>query len=204
MEIDNHHSFLSEPESLFSSYSYKNSSYLNNISKNDDDHYMYGTQSSWNNNINSCIDSYLRSQIFIDSHILDDSVKYNDSYFFSNICGKGKNGSESESSSIKNRTNDTNDSDFTRRESSNDLDENQKYKHLWIECENCYGLNYKKLFQSKMNICEHCGYHLQMNSLDRIELSIDQGTWNPMYEDMVSLDPIDTPGGSRLQFQVGN
>ncbi|XP_061344432.1 acetyl-coenzyme A carboxylase carboxyl transferase subunit beta, chloroplastic-like, partial [Gastrolobium bilobum] len=106
-------------------------------------------------------------------------------------CGKGKNGSESESSSIKNRTNDTNDSDFTRRESSNDLDENQKYKHLWIECENCYGLNYKKLFQSKMNICEHCGYHLKMNSLDRIELSIDQGTWNPMYEDMVSLDPIE-------------
>ncbi|XP_061357681.1 acetyl-coenzyme A carboxylase carboxyl transferase subunit beta, chloroplastic-like [Gastrolobium bilobum] len=191
LEIDNHHSFLSEPESLFSSYSYTNSSYLNNISKNDDDHYMYGTQSSWNNNINSCIDSYLRSQIFIDSNILDDSVKYNDSYFFSNICGKGKNGSESESSSIKNRTNDTNDSDFTRRESSNDLDENQKYKHLWIECENCYGLNYKKLFQSKMNICEHCGYHLKMNSLDRIELSIDQGTWNPMYEDMVSLDPIE-------------
>ncbi|XP_061375668.1 acetyl-coenzyme A carboxylase carboxyl transferase subunit beta, chloroplastic-like, partial [Gastrolobium bilobum] len=73
----------------------------------------------------------------------------------------------------------------------NDLDENQNYKHLWIECENCYGLNYQKLFQSKMNICEHCGYHLKMNSLDRIELSIYQGTWNPMYEDMVSLDPIE-------------
>ena len=21
------------------------------------------------------------------------------------------------------------------------LDESQKYKHLWLECENCYGLN---------------------------------------------------------------
>uniref|UniRef100_UPI0031F4211A acetyl-CoA carboxylase carboxyltransferase beta subunit n=1 Tax=Platylobium obtusangulum x Platylobium triangulare TaxID=3041819 RepID=UPI0031F4211A len=192
LEIDNDHFFLSEPESFFSSY--KNSNYLNNVcnSNNDDDHYTYDTQSSWNNNIISCIESYLCSQIFIDNSILDDSDKYNDSYFYSNICGKGKNGSESESSSIIAGTNEnTNETDFIKRESSSDLDETQKYKHLWIECENCYGLNYKKFFQSKMNICEHCGYHLKMSSSDRIELSIDSGTWNPMDEDMVSLDPIE-------------
>nr|YP_009861508.1 acetyl-CoA carboxylase carboxyltransferase beta subunit [Mirabilis himalaica]QKN19405.1 acetyl-CoA carboxylase carboxyltransferase beta subunit [Mirabilis himalaica] len=43
----------------------------------------------------------------------------------------------------------------------------------------------------KMNICEQCGYHLKMSSSDRIELLIDQGTWNPMDEDMVSTDPIE-------------
>nr|YP_010223121.1 acetyl-CoA carboxylase beta subunit [Nanhaia speciosa]QXE39951.1 AccD [Nanhaia speciosa]UCJ03232.1 acetyl-CoA carboxylase beta subunit [Nanhaia speciosa]BDI13158.1 acetyl-CoA carboxylase subunit beta [Nanhaia fordii] len=188
-EIDNDHSFLNEPESFFSSY--KNSSYLKNGSKSDDDHYMYDTKSIWNNNINSCIESYLRSQICIDSYILGDSDKYNDSDFNSYICGKGRNSSESKSTSIITSTNDTNDSDFTKRESSNDLDDTQKYKHLWIECENCYGLNYKKILKSKMNICEHCGYHLKMSSSDRIELSIDPGTWNPMDEDMVSLDPIE-------------
>ncbi|BAT88707.1 hypothetical protein VIGAN_05228900 [Vigna angularis var. angularis] len=30
-----------------------------------------------------------------------------------------------------------------------------------------------------------------MDSSDRIEFSIDWGTWNPMDEDMVSLDPIE-------------
>nr|UDH55119.1 acetyl-CoA carboxylase subunit beta [Amorpha californica var. napensis] len=189
LEIDNDHSFLSKPENLF--YSYKNSSYLNNVSKSDDDHYMYDTKSSWNNNINSCIESYLRSQISIDSYILGDSDKYNDSYFYSYICGKGRKSSESKSSSIITSTNDTNDSDLTRRESFNYLDETQKYKHLWIECENCYGLIYKKFFKSKMNICEHCGYHLKMSSSNRIESSIDPGTWNPMDEDMVSMDPIE-------------
>nr|YP_009770095.1 acetyl-CoA carboxylase beta subunit [Cassia brewsteri]QIT00797.1 acetyl-CoA carboxylase beta subunit [Cassia brewsteri] len=188
-EIDNDHSFLSELESFF--YSYKNSSYLNNVSKSDDpayDHYMYDTKYSWNNHIQNCIDSYLRSQICIDSYILGDSDKYNDSYFYSYICG---NSSQSKSSSIITRTNDTSDSDLTRRESSNDLDETKKYRHLWIQCENCYGLNYKKFLKSKMNICEHCGYHLKMSSSDRIELSIDPGTWNPMDEDMVSVDPIE-------------
>nr|YP_009769765.1 acetyl-CoA carboxylase carboxyltransferase beta subunit [Templetonia retusa]QIT00467.1 acetyl-CoA carboxylase carboxyltransferase beta subunit [Templetonia retusa] len=190
LEIANDHSFLSEPKSFF--YSYKNSSYLNIVSKNDDDHYMYNTKSNWKNNINSCIESYLRSQICIDSYILSDSYKYNDIYFYSYICGKGRDSSESESSSIIiTSTNDTNVSDLTRKESSNDFDETQKYKHLWIECENCYGLNYKKFFKSKMNICEHCGYHLKMSSSDRIELSIDPGTWNSMDEDMVSLDPIE-------------
>nr|QJQ75547.1 acetyl-CoA carboxylase carboxyltransferase beta subunit [Glycyrrhiza asymmetrica] len=183
-EIDNDHSFLNEPESFFSSY--KNSSYLENGSKSDDDdHYMYDTKSNWNNNINSCIESYLRSQICIDSYILDDSD------FNSYLCGKGINSSESKSASIITNTNETNDSDFTKIESSNDIDDTQKYKHLWMECENCYGLNYKKFLKSKMNICEHCGYHLKMNSSDRIELLIDPGTWNPMDEDMVSVDPIE-------------
>nr|YP_010372090.1 acetyl-CoA carboxylase beta subunit [Portulaca gilliesii]UOX27287.1 acetyl-CoA carboxylase beta subunit [Portulaca gilliesii] len=39
-----------------------------------------------------------------------------------------------------------------------------------------------------MNICEYCGDHLKMYSSDRIELPIDQGTWNPMDEDMFSMD----------------
>ena len=30
-----------------------------------------------------------------------------------------------------------------------------------------------------------------MSSSDRIELLIDSGTWNPMDEDMISLDPIE-------------
>nr|YP_010714001.1 acetyl-CoA carboxylase carboxyltransferase beta subunit [Astragalus melilotoides]UTV01661.1 acetyl-CoA carboxylase beta subunit [Astragalus melilotoides]WDD39563.1 acetyl-CoA carboxylase carboxyltransferase beta subunit [Astragalus melilotoides] len=42
-----------------------------------------------------------------------------------------------------------------------------------------------------MNICEHCGYHLKISSSDRIELLIDPGTWNPMDEYMVSVDPIE-------------
>ena len=191
LKIKNDHSFLNESESFFSSYN--NSSYLNNVFKNDDNHYMYDTKFSWNNNIKSCIHSYLRSEICIDSYVLSDSDKFNDSHFYGYIYGKSRNSSEREdfSSSIITSMNETNDLDSTRIESSNNLDEIQKYKHLWIECENCYGLNYKKFLKSKMNICEHCGYHLKMSSSDRIEFSIDPGTWNPMDEDMVSLDPIE-------------
>ena len=71
--------------------------------------------------------------------------------------------------------------------SSKDFDITKNYNQLWIQCDNCYGLMYKKV---EMNVCEECGHYLKMTSSERIELSIDPGTWNPMDEDMVSADPI--------------
>nr|ARD00839.1 acetyl-CoA carboxylase carboxyltransferase beta subunit [Cliffortia repens] len=183
-EIDTDHSFLSELKSSF--YSYQTSSYMNNATKSHDnrqDGYVYDTNSSWNNHITSCIHSYLRSQICIDSYILSNSDNYSDSYIYSYICGESGNSKKSGSYSIKTSK------DGSIR--SNNLNVTQKYRHLWIQCENCYGLNYKKFLKSKMNICEQCGCHLKMSSFDRIELLIDPGTWDPMNEDMVSLDPIE-------------
>nr|YP_010859551.1 acetyl-CoA carboxylase carboxyltransferase beta subunit [Chuniophoenix suoitienensis]WGM65687.1 acetyl-CoA carboxylase carboxyltransferase beta subunit [Chuniophoenix hainanensis]WGM73977.1 acetyl-CoA carboxylase carboxyltransferase beta subunit [Chuniophoenix suoitienensis] len=169
-EIYNDSSFLSELESFFSSY-------LNSGSKR-------------NNHFNSCIDNYLRFEVSINSSISGGTDNYSDSYIYSFICTENVTGSESGSSSSGIRTS-KNGSDFNIRRRSNDFGRNKKYRHLWVQCENCYGLNYKKFFRSKMNICEQCGYHLKMSSSDRIELSIDPGTWDPMDEDMVSMDPME-------------
>nr|WGC90807.1 acetyl-CoA carboxylase carboxyltransferase beta subunit [Bupleurum commelynoideum] len=182
-QIESGHFFQSELESSF--YSYWNFSYLTNGSKNDDphyDHYMYDddTQYSWNNHINSCIDIYLESQIFIDTYIVSGSDNYSNSYISRYVCD------ESKGYGISTSTNGS-----TIGESLDDLAGTQKYRHLWVQCENCYGLNYKKILKSKTNLCEQCGYHLKMSSSDRIELSIDPDTWAPMDEDMVSLDPIE-------------
>nr|AGW96940.1 acetyl-CoA carboxylase carboxyltransferase beta subunit [Ipomoea cairica] len=203
-EIDNDHSFLNEP---FSSYSDRNSSYLTNVFTSEDPYYnryMYDAQYSWNNHINGCIDSYLQSQICIDTTTYSGSD--NDSYdIHGSVCdGESRNSSESESSSRRTHTkgvdltiressneNERESSNENERESSTDLDRTKKYKDLWLQCENCYGLNYKKFLKSKMNICEQCGYHLKMSSSDRIELLIDPGTWDPMDEYMVSRDPIE-------------
>nr|YP_010483340.1 acetyl-CoA carboxylase carboxyl transferase beta [Sinoradlkofera minor]UVU30586.1 acetyl-CoA carboxylase carboxyl transferase beta [Sinoradlkofera minor] len=190
LEINNDHSFLSELESSF--YGFHNSSYRNNGSESNDADYdpsIYNTKSSWTNHINNCVDSYLQSQICIDSHILSSSNNYSDSYIYNSICGESRNSSKGESYNIKTSMNGS-DLTITIRKRSNDLDVTQRYRHLWVQCENCYGLNYKKSLKSKMNICEQCGYYLKISSSDRIELSVDPGTWDPMDDDMVSLDPI--------------
>nr|YP_010934628.1 acetyl-CoA carboxylase beta subunit [Veronica anagallis-aquatica]WKV26543.1 acetyl-CoA carboxylase beta subunit [Veronica anagallis-aquatica] len=184
-EIDNDHSFLSELESSCSSY-------MDNGSRSVDSLYTYtrymdDTQSSWNNHINSCIDSYLESQIGMATPI---GSEISDSYISRYVFEKRRTSNENSESGGSGIRTHANSSDLTQRERSNDFEATQKYRHLWIQCENCYGLNYKKFLKKKMDICEQCGYHLKMSSSERIELLIDPGTWNPMDEDMVSLDPI--------------
>nr|QKV47705.1 acetyl-CoA carboxylase carboxyltransferase beta subunit [Calypso bulbosa] len=166
-----------------------NASYLNSESNssNSSNYYsVYDTQSNWNNHINSCIDSYLHFEISLNSDIYSGIDSYISSFICTESTSSIESSIESGNSSIK-----TSSSYFNIREKSNDFDLNTKYKQLWVQCENCYGLNYKKFFSSKMNICEHCGYHLKMSSSDRIELFIDPGTWEPMDEDIVSIDPIE-------------
>lgn len=181
-EIDNNNLFLSKLESFFSSF-------FNSRSKSNNRYYynfMDDTQSSWNDHINSCIDSYLRCEVNINSYIFGGTDNYSDSYIFNFICTESVSSNKSRSSNIRTSGNVR---DLRRRFKDFDIN-NKKYRHLWIQCENCYGLNYKKFLRSKMDICELCGYHLKMSSSDRIALLIDPGTWDPMDEDMVSMDPI--------------
>nr|QFQ44197.1 acetyl-CoA carboxylase carboxyl transferase beta subunit [Dissochaeta vacillans] len=167
------------------------------------DRSLYNIEYSWTNHINGYIDSYLSSQIGIENSVLSGNDNSSDSYIssynvsISNHIGVSISnhiGVEREKSNERGKPNirtSKNGIDFTISENSTDFDLTQNYRNLWVQCDNCYGLNYKKFLKSKMNICEQCGYHLKMNSSDRIELSIDPGTWNPMDEDMVSLDPIE-------------
>nr|QXO87860.1 acetyl-CoA carboxylase carboxyltransferase beta subunit [Dischidia milnei] len=162
-----------------------------------------GEIDSWNKFIIYCINNYLQSEICIATSIVSDSDNYSDGYIYRYIFGESRNNGEGEGSAgIRTPAQDSdlileessNDIDGQDEDSSNDSDQTDKYskyRHLWVLCDNCYGLNYKRFLKEKMNICEHCEWHLKMNSSDRIDLLIDPDTWNPMDEDMVSLDPIE-------------
>nr|YP_009407336.1 acetyl-CoA carboxylase beta subunit [Aldrovanda vesiculosa]ASA46326.1 acetyl-CoA carboxylase beta subunit [Aldrovanda vesiculosa] len=169
-QIDN--AFLNALQNSFSNYWNSRSQKTESKNENFYDHLDIYTQYNWYNHINNSIDSYLHSQMCcLDSSSLTESDASSDSSFFDESYGR----------------------DFTIIENLDnlDLDGTQKYKHLWVQCENCYGLNYKKFLKSQLNICEQCKYHLKMSSSERIELLIDPDTWYPMDEDMVSSDPIE-------------
>nr|YP_010759969.1 acetyl-CoA carboxylase carboxyltransferase beta subunit [Cuscuta macrocephala]WEY29881.1 acetyl-CoA carboxylase carboxyltransferase beta subunit [Cuscuta macrocephala] len=72
------------------------------------------------------------------------------------------------------------------------------HRQLWDQCENCFIPNYKKVLKSNMQICEECGSYFKMTSSDRIDLLIDKGTWNPLDQDMASLDPIEFDSETEL------
>nr|YP_009694164.1 acetyl-CoA carboxylase carboxyltransferase beta subunit [Christensenia aesculifolia]QEI60339.1 acetyl-CoA carboxylase carboxyltransferase beta subunit [Christensenia aesculifolia] len=63
-------------------------------------------------------------------------------------------------------------------------------KGLWTRCDNCENMLYIKFLKQNKGVCEECGYHLQINSTERIELLIDRDTWIPLDEDMIAQDVL--------------
>ena len=74
---------------------------------------------------------------------------------------------------------------------------------LWTRCDNCGTILYIKHLKENQRICFACGYHLQMNSRERIKNLIDIGTWRPLDETLSPCNPLDfcdqKPYAERIQ-----
>nr|YP_009105847.1 beta subunit of acetyl-CoA carboxylase carboxytransferase [Microthamnion kuetzingianum]AIT94661.1 beta subunit of acetyl-CoA carboxylase carboxytransferase [Microthamnion kuetzingianum] len=74
-----------------------------------------------------------------------------------------------------------------------------KYNHpasdgsqgLWTRCDNCGVILYIKHLKENQRVCFGCGFHLQMNSQERIDNLIDSGTWRPFDETLSPCDPLE-------------
>ena len=64
-------------------------------------------------------------------------------------------------------------------------------KGLWTRCDNCGMILYIKHLKENQRVCFGCGYHLQMNSQERIENLIDENTWRPLDETLSPGDPLE-------------
>nr|YP_010689948.1 acetyl-CoA carboxylase carboxyltransferase beta subunit [Ceratostigma griffithii]WBR75738.1 acetyl-CoA carboxylase carboxyltransferase beta subunit [Ceratostigma griffithii] len=119
---------------------------------------------------------------FTDSEIFDQSHEK-----MENLTGRDEIDQSHEKSEKRNGTYEN---DKSNRK-SHKPDGTEAYDHLWVQCEDCYHLNFKSFLKERMYFCEECGFHLRMGSSARIELLIDRGTWVPMNENMTSVDIID-------------
>jgi len=73
---------------------------------------------------------------------------------------------------------------------------------LWIKCEACRAIVWKKDLESNWQVCPKCQHHFKLGSVRRLELLLD-GQWVEHDSDLVSTDPlgfVDTrPYAVRLQ-----
>jgi acetyl-CoA carboxylase carboxyl transferase subunit beta len=61
---------------------------------------------------------------------------------------------------------------------------------LWVKCDGCKEVLYRKELAANQNVCEHCGHHFRISAPDYIKLLIDDGTFQPMDEKLHSIDPL--------------
>jgi acetyl-CoA carboxylase carboxyl transferase subunit beta len=61
---------------------------------------------------------------------------------------------------------------------------------LWSKCEACGVLTYTKDLRANQMVCLDCGHHVRIFSTERISQLIDPGTWMPLDEDLIPIDPL--------------
>ncbi|MBN3522915.1 acetyl-CoA carboxylase, carboxyltransferase subunit beta [Paenibacillus apiarius] len=64
---------------------------------------------------------------------------------------------------------------------------------LMNKCPKCGTIQYHKELEKNLKVCSHCGHHLRLNALERIEMTLDEGRFFEYDTDIVSEDPLGFP-----------
>ncbi|WP_160032937.1 acetyl-CoA carboxylase, carboxyltransferase subunit beta [Paenibacillus sp. An7] len=73
---------------------------------------------------------------------------------------------------------------------------------LMNKCSKCGTIQYSKELEKNLKVCPSCGYHMRLNAMERVKMTLDEG-FIEYDADMVSVDPLDFPGyKSKLEQQT--
>lgn len=60
----------------------------------------------------------------------------------------------------------------------------------WVKCEKCKEIIYKETLRENLNICPNCGHYFRMHIGKRLELIIDEGTYQRFDINLETTNPL--------------
>lgn len=73
---------------------------------------------------------------------------------------------------------------------------------LWTKCEDCKELIYNKKLEENLRVCPKCNFHFNLNALDRVKITLDEGSFKEADADMESLDPLSFEGPKTYKDKI--
>jgi acetyl-CoA carboxylase carboxyl transferase subunit beta len=61
---------------------------------------------------------------------------------------------------------------------------------LWVKCEGCRQIIWKKELEDNLNVCPKCDYHFRIDSAQRLMLLLDEDSIETQDESLESTDPL--------------
>ena len=61
---------------------------------------------------------------------------------------------------------------------------------LWVKCDGCKEIIYKKEIEKNLKVCPKCNYHFRISARERLKLLIEEGSFVEIDEGLVSVDPL--------------
>ena len=74
---------------------------------------------------------------------------------------------------------------------------------LWIKCESCGAMLFRKEFDQRNRVCQTCNYHFTLPARDRVALTADEGSFEELWKDLGAEDVLGfndrVPYGEKLK-----
>ncbi len=61
---------------------------------------------------------------------------------------------------------------------------------LWMRCESCESIVYKKVVAERQHVCPECGFHFRISREQRLEFTLDEGSFEELFRGYQSCDPL--------------
>jgi acetyl-CoA carboxylase carboxyl transferase subunit beta len=71
-----------------------------------------------------------------------------------------------------------------------DANRTVKTEGLWIKCDKCGQITWRKTLEEGLQVCPKCGFHFRIDAQARLALLFDE-PWEEFDRDMVSTDPLE-------------
>ncbi|KON28426.1 acetyl-CoA carboxyl transferase [miscellaneous Crenarchaeota group archaeon SMTZ-80] len=70
------------------------------------------------------------------------------------------------------------------------VDKKEMPDGLWIKCDSCTEIIYKKELEKKLYVCPKCGYHFRIGSMNYINILLDDNSFKEFNQKIGSSDPL--------------
>ena len=65
-----------------------------------------------------------------------------------------------------------------------------KTEGIFVKCDECDAALFKPDLDESLQVCSHCGYHFRIGARERLEMLFDEGKYEELDADVISVDPL--------------
>jgi len=62
---------------------------------------------------------------------------------------------------------------------------------LWVKCDDCKEIVYRKEVEANLNVCPKCGYHFRLDARERFAMLFDDNSYKEFASNIRSSDPLE-------------
>lgn len=73
---------------------------------------------------------------------------------------------------------------------------------LWVKCDGCKEIIYKKEVDKNLNVCPRCNYHFRIGARERIEQILDEGSFAELDSGLTAKDPLKFKDSKRYKERI--